>query len=616
MSNLPIFRYDEIFSSPVRLLVKESHAIFTTIPRNNTEMNQADVVTISRRYRSIVHECVENLTRDITKDHSEQIKTFRELEVIWNLCEILLLDVSQTGTLIFQLRNWIKMHFDELGTEAKAILKSLDSNSYNMRDNDAEVYWNLVTKLVLGGDTTRAIQLLKCHSEFSRNNQIQLVVSMLENMPLSSQYIIHEFCNKWKSWSDKCKRERETGQFDSNPALLNIVRLLSQDTNVYEELASRCETWYQLMVAYLFYTDPCIRETDLTELCRRSISIFKRNHPKHAQDKPEPDEFDEIILAAFGYDLIQIIANCCSYLDDNWWFVTHFVDLLHCSDLLKMHEIVESDCLRETFLQDYASTLFDDEHLWTIGVSYLDKCPSSGIQYLEALLSRVPLGINDEVKAHKIIALAKKRGLTDLSKSVCLLMARNWLFRTPRLDDGSIKNDKYKRTSEVPLPPAVNLSNALYWAVKSGDTPITTYISDQYLYYYCKTGTFPDQTVFESLRRSPLNNERLAFLAKYYEFKQIKQNSEDDLTETGNLMKALLASKIYPKFFCQELLDDAKSLLEVRPQLVFQPDKTLDLMKSVEEITKEEMIKEDVELRRNLVRNMARALITPVSVEK
>ena len=617
MSLLPIFRYDEFFTDPVRLLVKESHAIFANIPRDNVELNKSNAIAISRRYRSIVHECVENLTRDIQNDHSDQIKTFKEIEVVWHLCEILLLDVNQTGTLIMQLRHWTEIHFNEFSPEAKEMLKSLEEGYRYTEDGDEDTYWSLLTKLVLRGETKRAIQLLSCHHDFHLNNQMQTVVSMLDSMPLSNQYMLHEFCRKWDTWSAWCKRERATGQFDSNPSLLNIVRLLSQDHSVYETFASSCETWYQLMVSYLFYSDPCIRLEEgngFSELCRRMISIFKKNNSKYAHLRPEPSSFDEIIISTFKYDLVSVIADSCAYFDDNWWFVTHFVDLLHCSNQLM--EITESDRLRETFLQDYASTLFDDELLWPIGVSYIDSCSKLGSFFLELLLSRINLDINDEVKAHKIISIAKRRGLATITKSICLLMARGWLSRTPRLGpETSRQGDKHKRQSSNKLTNPINLANAFYWAVKSGDTPIITYISDQYLLYYCKTGTFPDVSVFESLRRTPLENERLAFLAKYFEFRQLMDSGDGDLSEAGSLMKALLASKVYPRFFCPILLDDLKKLLEVRPQLIFQPDKTLDLMRSVEEITKGSIIEEDIDLRKNLVRNMARALITPI-IEK
>lgn len=621
MSRLPFFKYNEIFSAPVRVLIKESHAIFITIPRDNLEMTRNNVITISRRYRSIVHECVDNLNTYIKTNPLEetqiqnQIKTFKELEIIWNLCEILLLDVNQTGTLTVQLKNWIKMHFDERTDESRNIIQALEKDNYEFSENDVpDTYWSLVIRLVLRGELKKAVQLLKCHYEFSINDQMQLVASMLERMPLSNQYIVHEFCNKWQLWSNWCKSERETGQFDNNPPLLTIVRLLSQDQDVYEQLASHCEKWYQLMVCYLLYTDPCIKATNLSELCRRSISIFKKNHPDYGVKECEPDEFDEIIIAAFEYDLIQVIANCCSYLDDNWWFVTHFVDLLHCSNQLKIHEILESDKLREHFLQDYASTLFDDDSLWAIGISYLDSCPTSGQYYLEALLSRVPLDLNDEVKAHKLISIAAKRNIHKLFSSICLLMARKWLEMIPKLDDESIKIDKYSRTSDIQLPPSVNLANALYWAIKSTDTPLTTYISDQYLYYYCKTNNFPDISVFESLKRSPLNNERLAFLTKYHEFTQTVQDP-NNLVEAGNLVKALLTSGICPRFFSSRLLYETRSLLETRPQLVFPPDKTIELMKSIEDLNNDNH-ESDTNLSKNLIYHMARALITPVGVEK
>lgn len=581
-----------------RLLVKESHAIFATMPRN--DMTRANTITISRKYRSILHEC------------ANDDKSFKEIEIIWNLCEILLLDVCETGTLVIQLKNWVNMHINNFDTDSKSILKLLESGSYKFTENDApELYWDLVMKLVLRGETRKAIQLLSSHYEFERNNQMQLVASMLERMPLSNQYILHEFCNKWSNWSDWCHQEKETGQFDSNPTLLNIVRLFSQDDEVYKQVVPLCDTWHQVLVAYLMYTDPCIRDTDLPDQCRWSISTFNKHHPGLSHRSNESDAFDEIITAAFDYDLLQVIFKCCSYLHDNSWFVTHFVDLLHASGQLGCHDIVEPDRLRESHLRDYATILFDDECTWPIGVSYLDHCPRSGSLHLEALLSGLTLSINDDAKANKLVALAKKRGLVALSKSTSLLMARAWLSATPRLHEDS---------NNVNLPPTTNLSNALYWAIRSGDTPLTTHISDQYLFYYCATGTFADKSIFESLKRSPLDNERLAFLSKYYEFRQIMESSsesEELLVEAGNLIKALLASKIYPRFFCRVLLEDAKTLLNIRPALIFNPDKMLDLMKSIEDITSRTSSHSDhLNLRRSLVSNMARALMTPVSCEK
>lgn len=620
MSQLPFFKHDDFFTSPVRLLVRESHAIFASIPRGE-DNNRTNIVAISRRYRSIVHECIENLQAQRSSSaNSSQIKTFKELEVVWNLCEILLLDVNQTATLIIQLGNWIKMHFNELPSESRDILNKLDASSYRLNQNDSQdSYWNLFTLLVLRGETKKAIQLLSCHHDFQRNDQMQLVASMLDTMPLSNQYIVHEFANKWATWSSWCKRELMTGQFESNPHLLNIVRLLSQDPTVYADLAPRCDTWYHLMVAHLMYTDPCIKDTDLADLCRKTISIYKQNNSKYSYLPPEPSQFDEIIISAFEYDLISVVANCCAYMDDNWWFVTHFIDLLHSCDQLKMHQISDCDKLRETFLQDYAATLFDDNLLWPVGVSYLDSCPTHGKYYLEILLTQLPLTVDDEDKANKICSIAKKRNLDNTIKSVCLVMARNWLKQAKRLGDSSLGlGDKQFRTSQKDkLPAAINLSNALYWAIKSGDTSMMTFISDQYLYYYRISKTFPDKSVLESLCHLQMDNERLAFLTKYFEFQEILLESrKESITEAGELIQALLASKVYPKFFCTELLTDARNLLDLKHQLTLRPDNTLNLMRSVKEVTKDGSdLEGGIDLRKNLVRSMARSIIFPSGAE-
>lgn len=491
MSQLPFFNYTQIFTVPVKLLIRESHAIFGTIQRDHTDLSKQHVITISRRYRSVLHECIDNLTKDIETDHTEQIKTFRDIETIWSLCEILLLDVNPTGTLILQLKNWLKVHFDDFDSEAEAILANISEST--------------------------------------------------------------------------------------------------------------------------------VKHTDLYELSQHFVEIFKTKEPRYRSGQLISNDFAEIIISAFEFDLIHVIARCCSYLDDNWWFVTHFIDLLHCSNQLKVHDIVEADKLRDTFLHDYASTLFYDDQLWSMGVTYLDSCSELGSYFLEVLLSRIPVSLDDETKALRIISLAKKRGLTTLTSGISLLMARRWISKMPRLSDSSLKVDKYKGSKDTDLPKPVILSNALYWAVKSGDTTVTTYISDQCLYYYSITGAFPEMSIFESLKRLPLNNERLAFLAKYYEFKTkivSKDLSDAELADAGNLIKALIASKIYPRFISSELLRDVHFLLELDPQMVLPAEKTLELMRSIEEITREAKISEDLELRRGLVRNLARALITPISADK
>lgn len=616
MSQLPFFKDDETFVGPVRLLVKESHTIFTEIPRKS-ELNKLDAIAISKTYRSIIHECVENLAKDILHPDSPQIKTFEALKIIWSLCEILFLDLNESAPLIILLKNWIRHTKNDLKPETNKILRELAEDNYKFSQNDDDrIYWNLFVNLIVGGDHRKALALLRSHYNFEQSAQIQLVANMIDRMPGSNQYIFHEFVNRWATWTEWCKQELETGQFSEHPVLLKVVRMFSRDLTVYDEVARDCDTWYQLMIAYLTHTDPLVRETDLADLGRKAIDIYKKNNPDKSHT---PESFDDILISAFEYDLVLVISRSCDFLDDSWWFVTHFIDLIHCSNQLKHHEIVEADKLRDTFLQDYASALFQDEQLWTIGVSYLDRCTSSSSFYLEALLARVPLDIDDEESANKIMSIAKKRGLNIFAKSICTIMARIWISKSHKLDNEDIRKDevkgsKLKAKKKTTLPSTINLSNAMHWAIRSENSSIITYVCDQYLLYYCITGKFPGSSLFEQIKRSTLENDRLAFLREYHEYKQLQQqdSDEDILSKAGNLLRALLASKLYPEFFCQQLIKDSRDLLD-NSNLVLKSNQVLDMMKSIEEIkphTQAEIDRRDIS--KSLVKSMAKALMRPV----
>lgn len=65
--------------------------------------------------------------------------------------------------------------------------------------------------------------------------------------------------------------------------------------------------------------------------------------------------------------------------------------------------------LRECFLLDYGTLLMGHPSLWQVALSYLDHCPTDGLNTIELLLMRVPQGT--EARTHKIIREAQKRDL-------------------------------------------------------------------------------------------------------------------------------------------------------------------------------------------------------------
>lgn len=106
-------------------------------------------------------------------------------------------------------------------------------------------------------------------------------------------------------------------------------------------------------------------------------------------------------------------------MSENGWFASHLTDLLYHSGRLDFLDTSEADDLvasrlRECFLLDYGTLLMGHNSLWQVGLSYLDHCPTDGINTIELLITRLPLG--SEARAQKIIREAQKRDLPHIGE--------------------------------------------------------------------------------------------------------------------------------------------------------------------------------------------------------
>lgn len=57
----------------------------------------------------------------------------------------------------------------------------------------------------------------------------------------------------------------------------------------------------------------------------------------------------------------------------------------------------------------------EHKSLWSVGLSYLASCPPEGLRRAELLLERIP--VDTDAKAMRVIAEAKKHGLSSVGKS-------------------------------------------------------------------------------------------------------------------------------------------------------------------------------------------------------
>lgn len=566
----------------IRSLISESCSVFESVQRltrseDNTPLTRPELIKASRKYRSIIHASRTSLRND---EQNEAFKTMlSQIEAIWSLCEILYIDIQSLGSFLNQLLTWIRWHFTAVVTKAEQVIGAENPCKH-------ACYWEVITRYVLQGEIENAIQLIEFHPWANVKDEFLILKDMMKKMPINSQnQLLHEFYLRWKAWSEECRKKVEEGTFAINKNIENIMRVLSGDVLVFKELSHFFESWYQLMVSFLLYTDPCIKENPLEDLCHVCIDIYFGNNRNLSL-------FDEVIISAFSYDLIQVIRRSCQCFVDNWLFVAHFIDLLYNANQLEQHNLKDEDKLREFFVVSYATTLLSHHSLWFFGVNYLDYCPTNGQKYLELYLQRVaPI---DETTARKIIFMAESRNLSHISKSVYKVLAR-------------------RRLAEK------RYGAALSFALRSLDAPLTTYLANIFLVEYHKNGVFPDEDVLNNLSPNMLFFcDRLTFVAKYFEFKLLMK--ECQLAAAGELLVSLLSSSIAPKFFIETLLMESLSLLESK-QVVLNVKQTCQILESLEDFIDNEVkqntnqdalstLKEKEEfLRLALSRNLARSFV-------
>jgi len=322
--------------------------------------------------------------------------------------------------------------------------------------------------------------------------------------------------------------------------------VLSGREEVFDELESLFETWYQRMITQLTFVQPTISATSLAEEAVRFKASF--------QGEDEQTSLDSALMAILRKDTRKLIGEMQSVLD-NSWFSAHLADLLFHAGVLQSFEDVNSLKLRETLLRDYSICLFSHPSLWSVGVLYLDHCPTLGSATLQHLLSN--LHYQSEFKANKLLALAERRKLTSVSSCICRVVGNR-----------ALSNGR--------------LGAAVAWAVRAQDSSLATRAADAVLKNYVQHSDFVSTDLLDSLGAGLMTSDRLAFLGKYREFHRLY--NKNDFHSAAALLISLISSRIAPKNFWTVLLMDALPLLETNPP-VFTAEQTYELMQSLQELT-------------------------------
>ncbi|XP_014644730.1 PREDICTED: nuclear pore complex protein Nup85 isoform X1 [Ceratotherium simum simum] len=599
-----IIRKDvDVYSQILRKLFNESHGIFVGLQKIEEELTgksrKAQLVRVSKNYRSVIRACMEEMhqvaiaAKDLAsgRQFSTQVSILSAMELIWNLCEILFIEVAPAGPLLLHLLDWVRLHVCEVDSLLADVLGSENPSKH-------ESFWNLVTILVLQGRLDEARQMLSKEADASPTSagMCRILGDLMRTMPVlspGSTQTLTELELKWQHWHEECERHLQDGTFASSPHLESLCKIMLGDEAALLEQKELLSNWYHFLVTRLLYSHPTVKPIDLHFYAQSSLDLFLGG-----ESSPEP--LDNILMAAFEFDIHQVIKECSIALS-NWWFVAHLTDLLDHCKLLQSHNLYFGSNMREFLLLEYASGLFAHHSLWQLGVDYFDYCPELGRVSLELHIERIPL--STEQKALKVLRICEQRQMTEQVRSICKILAMK-----------AVRNNR--------------LGSALSWSIRAKDAAFATLVSDRFLRDYCERGCFSDLDLIDNLGPAMMLSDRLTFLGKYREFHRLY--GEKRFVDAASLLLSLMTSQIAPQSFWMTLLTDALPLLEQK-QVIFSAEQTYELMRCLEDLTSgmpvrgepdaQRLQDDDIEttkvemLRLALARNLARAIIKEGSLE-
>ncbi|XP_066090103.1 nuclear pore complex protein Nup85 isoform X2 [Saccopteryx bilineata] len=582
-----IIRKDvDIYSKILRKLFNESHGIFVGLQRIEEELTgksrKAQLVRVSKNYRSVIRACMEEMHQVAIaakdplcgRQFSIQVSILSATELIWNLCEILFIEVAPAGLLLLHLLDWVRLHMCEVDSVLADVLGSENPSKHDF-------FWNLVTILVLQGRLDEARQMLSKEADASPTSagMCRILGDLMRTMPVLSPgntQTLTELELKWQHWHEECERHLQDGTFASSPHLESLCKIMLGDDTALLEQKELLSNWYHFLVTRLLYSHPT-----------SSLDLFLGG-----ESSPEP--LDNILMAAFEFDIHQVIKECSIALS-NWWFVAHLTDLLDHCKLLQSHNLYFGSNMREFLLLEYASGLFAHHSLWQLGVDYFDYCPELGRVSLELYIERIPL--TTEQKALKVLRICEQRQMTEQVRSICKILAMK-----------AVRNNR--------------LGSALSWSIRAKDAAFATLVSDRFLRDYCERGWFSDLDLIDNLGPAMMLSDRLTFLGKYREFHRLY--GDKHFVDAASLLLSLMTSQIAPRSFWMTLLTDALPLLEQK-QVIFSAEQTYELLRCLEDLTSgrpvhgepdaQQLQDDDIEttkveiLRLSLARNLARAII-------
>ncbi|CAL8074411.1 unnamed protein product [Orchesella dallaii] len=514
---------------------------------------QTTITALSQMYRGIILELVQNL-KDV--GDLETASLYSNLDFVWNFCEIIFLSSNPDLPVLPYLIDWVRINFDQ----SSKILPEVQQELPDLGQQCIDKVWKLIYTHVFHGRTREAAKLLPfvnprhgnsnsngTGSSASLKNKIDLMTELLEKKPRYNPRTgsFTDFESSWESWREECVNRLDQRVFYGNEQLTFICHVLcGNDEGFIEARSKNLLTWYEYLVMLINYRFPVVRPSALKGYARKVVTEFGLG------DSLEPR--DIILFHAMEYDIVNVLKEIQTVWNNPWYSI-HFVDLIFAGGKFSEVTDVRIDYssvppLRAHFIIDYGTTIMEHKPIWQIGVPYFEA--------LEEPLRRQLIGkcierINPktEMEAQKLVQIAGKFNLADELHGICRKVA------VDKLQCGQMQN-------------------ALLWAIKAGDNPLTTHIVDQILFEGdCQI----EPSLLESLRNAIPCSDRLVFLSGFCDFRKL-MDKHDYPNAVGKLCQ-LIKEDMIPKRIHHKIIQHLITLAE--KNVKFRANETTILMEFV-----------------------------------
>lgn len=266
-----------LFHPVLRRLINEACVIFVQLQKSLvTQLNSQALLQFSIQYRCVIRACLENLKEEVMRTNGVEkeelqnyVTIFYSIECVWHLCEILYIQTNVMNTIGTRLLEWVRFHIPKYERAATRILQN-----YGTGVESLEEYWPTVIGCLLHGRVDEVRLLLSMHTNAGMTS-FRAVEASLKAMPTHALIVggmpITEFNLRRKHWLVDTQSKIDAQVFNAEPQLSFIIRLVVGEELAWNEVRKHCETWYELLAAWLFYTDPTLRTFELSRYTRRCM---------------------------------------------------------------------------------------------------------------------------------------------------------------------------------------------------------------------------------------------------------------------------------------------------------------------------------------------------------